>query len=55
MARLQNPESQARYASYIAQFVCYALHFVADAEEKMIVQESSGKVSNKDDNTGLFS
>jgi hypothetical protein len=49
IARLQNPESQARYASYMVKFICYALRFVADAEARMIAQESSGEVSNKDD------
>jgi hypothetical protein len=55
MARLQNPESQARYASYMVKFVCYALRFVADAEARMIAQESSGEVSDDDedeDDTG---
>jgi hypothetical protein len=31
------------------KFICYALRFVADAEARMIAQESSGEVSNKDD------
>jgi hypothetical protein len=51
IVRLQNPESQARYVSYIVKFVCYALRFVADAEARMISQESSSEASdkNKDD------
>ena len=52
MARLQNPESQARYASYIVKFVCYALRFVADAEARMIAHESSGEVSDEDEGEG---
>jgi hypothetical protein len=53
MARLQNPESQARYAGYMVKFVCYALRFVADAEARMIAQDSSGDVSDEDeDDTG---
>jgi superfamily II DNA helicase RecQ len=49
MARLQNPESQARYAGYMVKFVCYALRVVADAEARMIAQDSSGEVSNEDE------
>jgi hypothetical protein len=52
MARLQNPESQARYASYMVKFVCYALRFVADAEARMIAQESSDEVSDEDEDEG---
>ncbi|KAL5374997.1 hypothetical protein PMIN06_011930 [Paraphaeosphaeria minitans] len=33
MARLQNPESQACYASYIIRFVCYYLRVIADEEK----------------------
>lgn len=29
MARLQNPESQRRYAGYMKRFVCYCLRVVA--------------------------
>ena len=49
MARLQNPESQARYASYMVKFVCYALRFVADAEARLIAQKRSGEVSDEDE------
>ncbi|KAJ8118474.1 hypothetical protein OPT61_g566 [Boeremia exigua] len=49
IARLQNPESQARYAGYIVKFVCYALRFVADAEARIAVQEGGNKGSNEDD------
>lgn len=30
LARLQNPSSQARYAGYMARFVCYFLRIIAD-------------------------
>jgi hypothetical protein len=40
MARLQNPESQARYANYMVKFVCYTLRFAADAKTRMIALES---------------
>jgi hypothetical protein len=30
LARLQNPSSQARYAGYMARFVCYFLRITAD-------------------------
>ena len=49
MAQLQNLESQARYASYIVKFVCYALRFVADAEARLIAQKRSGEVSDEDE------
>jgi hypothetical protein len=32
LGRLQNPESQARYARYIAKFVCFYLWIIADEE-----------------------
>ena len=48
MARLQNPESQARYAGYMVKFVCYALRFVANAEARIAAQEGGNKYSNKD-------
>jgi hypothetical protein len=35
MARLQNPESQARYAGYMVRFVCYFLRIVADEQSRM--------------------
>jgi hypothetical protein len=49
IARLQNLESQARYASYIVKFVCYALRFMADAETRTIAQESSDEDDDDDD------
>ena len=49
IARLQNPESQARYASYMVKFVCYALRFVADAEARMAAQEGCDGGSDEED------
>ncbi|CAN9156920.1 unnamed protein product [Alternaria alternata] len=49
IARLQNPESQARYAGYMVKFVCYALRFVADAEARMAAQEGGDECSDEDD------
>lgn len=49
---MQNLESQARYASYIVKFVCYALRFVADAEARMAAQEGGDKCSDEDDDEG---
>jgi hypothetical protein len=49
MARPQKLESQVRYARYIIKFVCYALRFEANAEARMIAQESDGEVSGEDD------
>lgn len=44
MARLQNPESQARYAGYWKQFMCYCLHLVAAEEE---VGEHEGEMDDE--------
>ena len=49
IARLQNPESQARYAGYIVKFVCYALRFVADAEARLAAQEGGSEGSDEND------
>jgi hypothetical protein len=49
MARLQNLESQACYASYMVKFVCYTLRFVADAKARLIALESNSEVSNEED------
>lgn len=35
IGRLQNPESQARYAGYMVKFVCYFLRIVADEQAGM--------------------
>lgn len=45
IARLQNPESQARYAGYIVKFVCYFLRILAD-EEARTAQSRSNEDSN---------
>ena len=49
MARLQNPESQARYARYMVKFVCYVLRFVADAEARLNVQSGSSSSEDSDE------
>ena len=36
MARLQNPESQAVYASYMVRFVCFYLRVLADEEQRIV-------------------
>ncbi|KAF2279841.1 uncharacterized protein EI97DRAFT_429630 [Westerdykella ornata] len=50
MARLQNPESQARYAGYMVKFVCYLLRIIADREVRVAMQDSSNEedISNSD-------
>ncbi|KAL6164428.1 hypothetical protein ACJQWK_09163 [Exserohilum turcicum] len=35
LARLQNPESQATYASYMVRFVCFYLRIIADEEHRV--------------------
>jgi superfamily II DNA helicase RecQ len=35
LARLQNPESQAVYASYMVRFVCFYLRIIADEERQV--------------------
>jgi hypothetical protein len=35
LARLQNPESQATYASYMVRFVCFYLRIIADEERRV--------------------
>ena len=52
IARLQNPESQARYAGYMVKFVCYALRFVADAEARVAAQEGGDECSDEDNDKG---
>lgn len=49
MARLQNPESQARYAGYIVMFVCYFLRVIADEEARDHACSSSGRNSDNHD------
>ena len=36
LARLQNPESQAVYASYMMRFVCFYLRVLADEEQRIV-------------------
>ena len=36
MGRLQNPQSQAVYASYVAKFVCFYLRVLADEEQRIM-------------------
>ena len=36
LARLQNLESQAVYASYIVRFVCFYLRILADEEQRIV-------------------
>ena len=47
LARLQNPESQARYAGYMVRFVCYMLRIVADEEARM-ARGSEGEQTDED-------
>lgn len=35
MARLQNPESQTVYASYMVRFVCFYLRIIEDDERRL--------------------
>jgi superfamily II DNA helicase RecQ len=36
LGRMQNPESQARYASYMVKFVCFYLRILADEEVRIL-------------------
>jgi len=47
LARLQNPESQARYAGYMVKFVCYFLRIIADADQRLAQEESKSRSSNR--------
>jgi hypothetical protein len=59
LGRLQNPESQARYARYIAKFVCFYLRIIADEEarssrdqqEQASQQEQPVEISDNEDET----
>lgn len=60
LARLQNPESQATYASYMIRFVCFYLRIIADEEGRVeeyllqrsqVVDNSSDEASSKDADT----
>ena len=46
MARLQNPESQARYARYMVKFVCYVLRFMAEADAEARLDAQGGSSSS---------
>jgi superfamily II DNA helicase RecQ len=49
LARLQNPESQARYAGYMVMFVCYFLRILADEEARAVESsEESSEESSAD-------
>jgi superfamily II DNA helicase RecQ len=49
MARLQNPESQARYAGYMVMFVCYVLRIIANEETR--AASSGDDTYSRDSNT----
>ena len=51
LARLQNPESQARYAGYMVKFVCYFLRIIADADQSLARQSSRSRSSNSNSNS----
>jgi hypothetical protein len=48
LARLQNPESQSVYASYVVKFVCYYLRIIAD-EGARIAQSQDETASSESD------
>jgi hypothetical protein len=48
LARLQNPESQQRYARYLKRFVCYCLQVaISAAEEESSYSRPSSHPSNQ--------
>ena len=49
MARLQNPESQARYTGYMVMFVCYVLRIVA--AEAVEASDKESEVSDSSDSS----
>lgn len=58
LARLQNPESQARYASYIVKFLCFYLRIIADERrvdedlsQRSQAVDSSDEASSEDSGT----
>jgi superfamily II DNA helicase RecQ len=53
LGRLQNPESQARYAGYIVKFVCFYLRIIADEEGRILSsqQEQSAEHSDSESET----
>jgi superfamily II DNA or RNA helicase len=54
LARLQNPESQATYASYIVRFVCFYLRILADEESRVdeYLSQRSQVVDSSDEGSG---
>ncbi|KAF3000054.1 hypothetical protein E8E13_000058 [Curvularia kusanoi] len=51
LARLQNPSSQARYAGYMARFVCYFLRIIANKiarGARQFRRKSNTSIDNKD-------
>jgi hypothetical protein len=49
LARLQNPESQARYGGYIIMFTCYVLRIIAD--EEIVVTSDNDSDTSDDEST----
>ena len=49
MARLQNPESQRRYAGYMKQFVCYCLRVVAVSDLGSRSSRQGGSINSDAD------
>jgi len=50
MGRLQNPESQKRYAGYWKQFTCYCLRIVAAEEEEGVADnDDAGQAGGEED------
>lgn len=49
MARLQNPESQSRYAGYMRRFVCYCLRIAAADQEAGDGEESEDEKEEGED------
>ena len=52
IARLQNPESQARYARYMVKFVCYVLRFMAEADAEARLDAQGGSSSSSSSGEG---
>ena len=52
MARLQNPESQATYASYYVKFVCYFLRIIADEQMRAVKGGGESSDTSDDGETG---
>ena len=50
LARLQNPESQAIYANYVARFICYYLRIIREEESQ--VEEPPLQEDREEDSVG---